>query len=85
MKNIEKKDLVLFGHGFFQDILTLMKLLDVEEITKKEVTEYRDRFLKPYKKTSGKRRQFGKPIPGARDINIKLKGKPCKGCKDKER
>ena len=78
------KRLEVFGHGFFQDIITFMKHLDLEYITEKQATAYRDFLVKPYTlKKSGRRHRFGTPIPGARPIE--LKRKPCKGCKDKEK
>ena len=78
------KKLEVFGHGFFQDIVTFMKHLDLEYITEKQATAYRDFLVKPYTlRKSGRRHRFGTPIPGARPIE--LKRKPCKGCKDKEK
>jgi len=71
MSGIGIGDLDVFGHGLFQDILTLMKTLDTEELTKKDVTRYRDMLLKN-----------SIPIVSNRSTS---KRKPCKGCKDKNR
>ena len=78
LNDIEK--LAAFGHGFFQDMFTFMEHLKLDYITKKQAIAYRDHLLQPYKKKSGRRHQYGTPIPGARPIGIKLKGEPCKGC-----
>lgn len=84
INDVEK--LGVFGHGFFQDILTFMKHLGLQHITDRQVAAYRDYLVKPYTlKKSGRRHRFGTPIPGARPIGIKLRGDPCPGCKDKEK
>lgn len=84
-KDIREKKYEAFGYQLFQDILTLMNYLNVQYVTKQEAIHYRDHLLQPYKKKkSGRRTQYGTSIPGARPIGIKLKGEPCKGCKDKE-
>ena len=69
ISGIHIDDLQVFGHGLFQDILTLMNVLDTEELTKQDVERYRDQLLNRAKKgKTGKRSR-----------------KPCKGCKDKKK
>jgi len=70
MKNVSK--LEVFSRGFLQDALTLMKMMDMEGITKSDIK----RYIKVPKK-SGKRKQFGTPLGNPKPLNKK---KGCKGC-----
>lgn len=58
-----------FSHGFFQDILTLMEVLEKSTITKEEIEGY----LIPNSKEKLMKK-----------MGWELK-KPCKGCKDKKK
>ncbi len=69
MSGTHISDLDVYGHGFFADILTLMGILDVDELSKQDVIRYRDQILNRAKKGKAGRRQE----------------KPCKGCKDKKK
>ena len=55
MHNMSK--LQVFSHGFFQDILTLMKVLGRETITKTDIQSYLKERLKEIKES-----QSGMPI-----------------------
>ena len=73
ISGIHTDDLQVFGHGFFQDVLTLMNVLDTGELTQEDVERYRDRLLNRAKK-------------GVKNgTSSKGKRKPCKGCKDKKK
>ncbi len=56
ISGISIRDLEIFGHGLFQDILTLMNVLDTDELTRKDAERYRDLLLK-------NRGQGSKPVP----------------------
>lgn len=73
ISGIHIDDIQVFGHGIFQDILTLMHTLDVDELSKKDVERYRDQLLSRARK-GVKTERSGKG-----------KKKPCKGCKDKKK
>lgn len=68
---IHIKDLEVFGPGMFQDILNIMETLDTEELTKDDVTRYRD--------------QLRKYLREGNNISKAGRRKPCKGCKDKKK
>ena len=70
MKDCSK--LQVFSRGFLQDALTLMKMMQEEGITSKDI--------KRYIKGKG-RRQFGKPVGNPKPLSEKRRR--CKGCKDK--
>lgn len=71
--------LEVFSRGFLQDALTLMKRMDEEGITRKDIKHY----IKGPKKSGG-RRQFGKPIGTPKPFGDK-KNLGCKECRDKEK
>lgn len=73
----DRSKLEVFSRGFLQDALTLMKVMEEEEITQKDIK----RYIKGPKK-SGKRNQFGTPVGNPRSLSEK---KGCKGCRDKEK
>ena len=73
ISGIHIDDLQVFSHGLFQDILTLMTVLETEELTKNDVERYRDQLLNRAKKGVKK------------GTSGKGKRKPCKGCKDKKK
>lgn len=74
MKDLSK--LAVFSRGFLQDALTLMNMMDMDKITKRDIRRY---IKKP--KKSGKRNQFGKPVGNPKPLSEK---RGCKGCKEKE-
>ena len=65
MPGVHIKELDAFGRGFFQDILTLMQTLDIEELTKEDVTRYRDNLFKYNRK--GNKTHKRKPCKGCKD------------------
>ena len=65
-------ELEAFSRGFLRDALTLMKVMDKEGITQKDIKHYIGR------------RRFGKPVGSPKPFTEK-KNLGCKGCKEKEK
>jgi len=65
MSGVHISEIEVFGHGFFQDILTLMRTLDVEELTREDVIRYKDQLLG--RAGGGTRVDRSKPCKGCKD------------------
>ncbi len=89
MKDFTK--LEVFSSNFLQDVLTLMKVMDKEGITKEDFQSYMEKLKSEMRgkdalsvrKKSGKRIQYGEAQGNPRPFEDR--NKPCKGCKDKEK
>jgi len=79
MPGMHIRDLEVFSHGLFQDILTLMETLDTEELSKEDVKRYRDNLIKYNNRIHSQpnRLKESKENRGSK--------KPCKSCKDKKK
>ena len=80
MKDYSK--LQVFSRGFLQDVLTFMKMMDMEGITREDVKRYIKKDKGKELKKSGKRKQFGKPVGNPKPFSEK-KNLGCKGCEEK--
>lgn len=76
-----------FSHGFFQDILTMMKVLDIESLTKNEINGIIGYKIKQEKRIQEKINQQKENTLNRKKKLMKKMGwelkenrKPCNGC-----
>ena len=80
MKREDIAKLDAFSHGFCQDILTMMKVLDVESLTKNEINGIMGYKIKQREKIQKEKAQKKIALMKKMGWELKENRKPCNGC-----